>query len=723
MKSLFFTALFLTILALDVFGQGAKPTATPPEGEVVKISTNLIRIDVSVTDLKGKPVTDLKQSEIEIFENGEKQKITSFSFVSSVRNVPQLKLVEKKQDVLVTPPPVTRRPADVRRTFALLVDDLSLSFESIYYTKRALKRFVDEQMQEGDLVAIIRTGAGVGALQQFTGDKRMLHAAIERVKWNMMGSGGMSAFDPIGSSPLETQKNAGDTSVTDEDIEAEKNRIKGEADARSRKFAAGTLGAINYVVNGMTELPGRKFAVLFSDGFSLTVTDRRGGKVTSDILEPLRHLIDLANRSSVVVYTIDPRGLQFTGLTAADSVIDSNPDIVNSNLAERRDALYDTQAGLLYLAQGTAGFAFKNNNDLSIGLDRVLNDQSYYLVGYEPDTDTFDPATRKFNSINVKVSRRDVKVRYRSGFFNVADTKRVPVADNLTPLQRLEKTLYSPFSVNEISVRLNTLFGIDATNTAFVRSLLHIDAGKLKFTDEPDGKKKAAFSVLAASFGDNGALVDQLGKSYSITIPPNLHSKVLAEGIVYHFKFPVKKPGAYQYRVAIRDTQGDSLGSASQFIEVPDLKNNRLTLSSLIIENLTVDEYKQTFDLSAPLVSTNPMSDTALRRAKTGSIIRWGLEIYNAKLDNANLPNLKTRVRVFREGKVIMEGQPKSFELAGQTDMGHLKTFGAISIGTGMEPGDYILQVIVTDGLAKAKNQIATQYVQFEVSIAETNSF
>jgi len=54
-------------------------------------------------------------------------------------------------------------------------------------------------------------------------------------------------------------------------------------------------------------------------------------------------------------------------------------------------------------------------------------------------------------------------------------------------------------------------------------------------------------------------------------------------------------------------------------------------------------------------------------------------------------------------------------EVAGQTDLEHLKAFGAISIGTEMEPGDYVLQVIVTDGLSKAKNQTATQYVPFEV--------
>ncbi len=85
-------------------------------------------------------------------------------------------------------PQAALRPEQIGRTIALVVDDLSISFESAYQTRRSLKKFVDEQMQEGDLVAIVRTGAGIGALQQFTSDKRILYAAIEKVKWNPNGS-------------------------------------------------------------------------------------------------------------------------------------------------------------------------------------------------------------------------------------------------------------------------------------------------------------------------------------------------------------------------------------------------------------------------------------------------------------------------------------------------------------------------------------------------------
>src|SRR5258706_4386904 len=90
------------------------------------------------------------------------------------------------------------KPGDIRRTVALVVDDLGLSFESTYHVRESLKRFVDREMQPGDLVAIVRTGAGMGSLQQFTSDKRILYAAIDRVKYNSLGRVGVSSFQPLG---------------------------------------------------------------------------------------------------------------------------------------------------------------------------------------------------------------------------------------------------------------------------------------------------------------------------------------------------------------------------------------------------------------------------------------------------------------------------------------------------------------------------------------------
>src|SRR5260221_14588831 len=65
-------------------------------------------------------------------------------------------------------------PEGIARTIALVIDDLGLSFESTYYVRNAIHKYIDTQIEPGDLVAIVRTAGGVGALQQFTTDKRLL---------------------------------------------------------------------------------------------------------------------------------------------------------------------------------------------------------------------------------------------------------------------------------------------------------------------------------------------------------------------------------------------------------------------------------------------------------------------------------------------------------------------------------------------------------------------
>jgi VWFA-related protein len=712
--------------SICAYGQNPlpKPTALPRENDVVKISTNLIQLDVTVVDAKGKVVRDLLPEEIEVYENGEKQKITNFSFVSTTRTFEQKPSdgAKKDPDPGVPLPSITLRPEQIRRTIALVVDDLSLSFESAYYTRRALKKYVDEQMQDGDLVAIIRTGAGIGALQQFTSDKSMLYAAIERVKWNPSGNGKLSAFAPMEPTFADRVTASGGELKPDEPGSLAAGDAAWE-DFQTSTYSTGTLGALRYIVEGMSELPGRKSVILFSEGWTIFERDEHGFSKSGNVLSFLRRLVEDANRSSVVFYTIDARGLVDTSISAMDKLTtpDANggtplpdPRVISAAISERNNQVFSTQAGMAFLAKETGGFSVVNNNDLSGGVRRVLDDQSYYLVAYEPDSDTFDPENRKFNKIEIRVLRKGATARYRSGFFNVAD--RTTLASNnvpLPPIYQLRKALTSPFAVNGISLRMNALFS-SGRSGAFVRSLLHIPARDLKFTDEPDGSKTISFDVWAASFGDNGSVVDQITKTYNVSIRPEGYKKVLEEGILYHFTFPVKKPGGYQYRVAIRDTQGGKIGSASQFIQVPDLKKGRLTTSSIVIENMPPKVWEKLMDPNGGAVRSTSTVDTALRQVKLGSILRYGFEIYNAKLGTDRKPDLQTQIRVFLDGKIILSGVPVPVELTGQTDMQRIAVSGAISFGDKMLPGDYVLQVIVTDKLAKAKNAMTTRHVQFE---------
>ncbi len=109
------------------------------------------------------------------------------------------------------------------------------------------------------------------------------------------------------------------------------------------------------------------------------------------------------------------------------------------------------------------------------------------------------------------------------------------------------------------------------------------------------------------------------------------------------------------------------------------------------------------------------MNDTSLRRFKRNSVLRYGFEIYNAKLDAAKKANLTAKIRVFRDGQLVLDGKQAPIEFSGQTDAERVKSSGAIYLANAMQTGDYILQIIVTDNLAKEKRRISTQFVQFEI--------
>ena len=742
-------SLFLTVLGQDPKNpQATTPQPGPRQGqqqqgadedEVVRITTNLVQVDAVITDKDGRLVTDLRPEEVEILEDGRAQKITNFSFVPTSTDAPPPAQPSAAGDkgAPPAPPPVRLRPEQVRRTVALVVDDLGLSFESTHHVRQALKKFVDEQLQPGDLVAIIRTAGGMGALQQFTSDRRQLYAAIERVRWYPGGRGGVGAFASIESDPGQRMRDEADRAAQSGMGEGNR-RGQGLSAASSRDeddlipseelnqfredlFAVGTLGALNYVVRGMRELPGRKSVLLMSDG--IEIFNRNDPARSSRVLDALRRLTDLANRASVVIYTMDARGLQTLGLTAADNVSDLSPDQVEDRLEDRRSGFFESQEGLNYIARQTGGFPIRNTNDLSAGIQRVLDDQKgYYLIGYRPEDSTFEAATgrRKFHKITLKLKRPGLKHRTRTGFYGVTDEEARPAS--LTREQQLGRALTSPFNTGGVEVRLTSVYTNNAKAGSFVRSMFHVEGRDLVFTDEPDGWHKATIDVVAVTFGDNGRVVDEVSGTHNLRVRGETYKQLLKHGFVYNLTVPVKKPGAYQLRAVVRDASSERIGSASQFIEVPDIKKNRLTLSGVIVDGVDPAAKPATPQADAAGgegaagFESDPQASPAVRRFRRGLVLRYAFSIFNAQADKATgRPAVQTQMRLFREGRELFTGRSQPFDATNQADLKRLQAGGAIQLGTNLPPGEYALQVIVTDPLAKEKYRTASQWIDFEI--------
>jgi VWFA-related protein len=644
---------------------GQKQGAVPPT-TIGETTVEVVQVDAVVTDSKGRYVTDLEASDFEIFEDGRKQTISNCTYIT-----PELETRSQATTGSASSLPPRQ---SVRRTMALVVDDLGLDLWSVSRVRTALHTFLDSQMRPGDLVAIVRTSAGMGALQQFTGDKRMLHAAVESIRYQLWGRAspafavtGVDGGGPprsFGGGPSGEAMAAFDGRVRAMDARREVRR--------QEYLTTGTLGAVRFVLNGMVRMPGRKSIVLVSEGFAM-VDESESRKSLSD---GVRALSDLANRASVVIYSFDPSGLSAT---------------VTSAMADAR------RAGLTRLASDTGGLLLADTNDLTGAIGRVLDDQrGYYLIGYSPEPSS--PGRKReasYHRVRVAALRRDLRVRSRRGFYPVsAAEERIEPAD---PLERLAEAAQSPFSAPDLPLRLTTIFERDEKGGSLVRSVVHIDARKLTFTERPDGARAAELLLLTMMFAGDGRVVARSGREERIAVRAEAFEAALDGGLVYSLETPVAEPGGYQARVAVMDSASGRLGSASRFVEVPEIAKGQLVLSGLAMSGGGSEDV------------ADPRTTPAVRRFQPGSMVAYALFAYNAG------GPLEVRPTVYRDTVPVYQPAALPFDASGQPDPNRLAIVGRVHLGSELQPGPYTLEVAVAEAGGRGKGRGARQWIEFEI--------
>lgn len=371
------------VLALGLPLVARAQAPPPPDRPVFRLSIELVQIDAVVTDRRGRHVTTLGPEDFEVLQDGRPQPIAAVSYVRAD---------EPWEDASGLAPlaPEALVPADGRRTIALVVDDLRMSFVSIARTRDALLRFTREQLLPSDRVALVTTSGAPGSSVGFGSSRVALRGAASRLRFYLSWPGPTSSIlDPI---------RPGATDPFDV--------------FREHTTAADALRRIQEVVGLVQAEGGRKTVVLVSEGFSAySASWQYGGS-----RDGMRRLVDKANRAGVVVYALDPRGLVWTGLSAADAASGAHAASIAS---ARAAALADTQDGLRYIAGQTGGFAVINANDIGGGLGRILADQrGYYLIGYQPQSGTFGSVTAtEYRKLEVRVKRPGLLIRTRTGFY------------------------------------------------------------------------------------------------------------------------------------------------------------------------------------------------------------------------------------------------------------------------------------------------------------------
>lgn len=173
------------LLALAIaafFALAAGPLESQTEATpVIKSVSRLVLENVIATDRSGKPITDLKASEITVLENGKPQRLSAFS------------LEQPLSTSAAKPPPLptnvyTNRPeytAPLGPPTVLLLDGLNTPFQDQAYARQQLIKYLATQHDPNQRIAVIALGNSLKVLQDFTTDPRIVSAAIKKTGVNL----------------------------------------------------------------------------------------------------------------------------------------------------------------------------------------------------------------------------------------------------------------------------------------------------------------------------------------------------------------------------------------------------------------------------------------------------------------------------------------------------------------------------------------------------------
>ena len=552
------TQVWLAVLTVGLLSstgltRGADQAA-PTDPPRFRVAVDIVRVDAVVTDKDGKLVTDLTADDFDVHQDGRPQKI------SVVRWVP---LVTARSSAAASSSPSSGSapanrlaPADVQRTIMIVADDLGTSFESYPPMRAALHRLVDEQLGPNDLVAVVRTSAPDRALQQFTSDKKALHAAIDALEWYWQSRGGVENLRAFGQPTAISIGGQLFTAPGFSDLEG----LRGSMSAQN------TFAALATIIHSTKELPGRKTMIFVSEGMRMVDRfDGPGGAIGQGVIPDIRttvprdHVEDQAVRSGVVIYALDPRGLQSGGLKSEDDLTNVTSQGVVTAAGGRHQYLIDTQDSLTHISQQTGGFAILDTNDLAAGFKRITDDQrGYYLIGYVPDDGTFAKPgkTVRYHKISIEVKRRGLNVRTHKAFLGFSDDDGKRSAPSVGGA--LLQAALSPFDSDGIPVSLTT-----RPSTA-------------------DGKLSIVGQVRADSIGEQGAdvlgmVIDANGLIVSSGTSETTSGPQQIEASLY-----VPKPGTYQVRFAVRDRRSSAIGSDSTLVVVPDKVNASADVADVV---------------------------------------------------------------------------------------------------------------------------------------------
>jgi VWFA-related protein len=622
------------------------------KGQTMRLKTDLFELRAVVTNAQGKIVDNLGKEDFELLENNKPQTISFFS-LERVSGATASSIKDN------APIPNSSRAGDaVGRTVVLFADTLNMTSADVIQLKQAFRDFVDHQMTDQDLVAILSSGGSLGLLSQFTKDRHILHLAIDRLP---MGFGGRGTFFTPYLAAQIVSGDADALTVAAQIVKSEEGVRSSppgmEPDHLAKQLARGraveilnetqyrrraTLSALREVAERLADTAGQRLLVYYTDGFSM-----RGSKGEFEA-DDIRTVTSRAVRSGVVIYSIDTRGLYVNPVFdagAGEAFAQGNTiSLLSSYMSS---SMKEDEDGMNALAKDTGGEAFFNSNDVKGALAKALDSNSvYYGLGYYPS----ENSDKSFRRITLRIkNHRDYRVRTQRGYLPGETAKAKPAS---TPEERLQRAIMSPVPASEIEVSASAYFFTSDVDRAQVSYEAHVDGNNLNFTQQGD-QAHFELEVVTLIYGLSGKRVDAIAEVVKGNLPPQQFELAKRNGLNYSRRLDLK-PGLYQFRVGVRELASGRIGTTTAWVEVPDLSKARLAISSIFLQR-DLNE-----DRSAPSAANGMTSHTrtaqGIRAYTPGESLVYRFMVYNAPSEAQAESDLNFRLSISCDGKEIFQG-------------------------------------------------------------------
>ena len=700
------------LLAVSVPGTPARQKKTQgkpdPQDQSIHLKADLLEIRAAVTDKQGKAVTDLNKEDFEILENGRGQLISFFSAerLSVERRTPDLPGASPASRRQATP---TTRP---KRTVVMFVDTLHMSTSSLLGLKRDLLKFIDEQLGDEDLAAVVSTGGGLGLFSQFTQDKRVLRAAVNRL------STSPGAYSSMYTAFLASRVQAQDADATavamsvirqeehlpdDKHFESLVRDITisraGQIMAEATYQRRATLNTLKAVASRLAELPGQRLVLFASDGF--TSLDNSG---TVD-LDDLRAAISRASRSGVVIYAVNAKGLKGDAMYDIASHLPPEPQVISKFHLYSAAGEREMESGMETLAKGTGGKAFLTTNDLRGAMGKALDENSsYYVLSYYPaNADN----KKTFRSIKVRVKGHpDYTIRTQSGYLPGDLLKETTLAVR-DPGEALIKAMGEPLVTADINVDANAEFFYTPADQMQVSLTVFIDCKKLGYRQQENGPE-VNLLMLTGILDTDGTTTDMLQDVIQVRLSGE-YPEQAKDKLLRYVKRLTLKPGLHQIRVGVRDSRTELMGTAAAWVEVPNLKSKRLILGGLSTARVQSDNSGATHNVTV----IQPDIHNGINVFQRGDMITFYGKAYRAALGNEDAAGVMIQGQILQDEKIVLEDawHPlSSFILNKGPDA---VEFGSRLKATDFKPGLYTLRILVKEPQSKI---VLTKETPFEVA-------